>query len=98
LECYERALVLNTKLDRTWMNKGIALNALGRHEEALSSYGKAIELNPRLDQAWYLRGLTLVNVFQRYREALPYLEEAERLGSKEASETLVMCQSAVGRK
>ena len=95
LACYERALALNTKLDRTWMNKGIALNALGRHEEALNSYGKAIELNHRLDQAWFLRGSTLVNVFQRYREAVPYLEEAERLGSKEASELLAKCQSAV---
>jgi len=97
LACYERALALNPKLDRTWMNKGIALNDLGRHEGALNSYGRAIELNPRLDQAWFLRGLTLMNVFHRYREAIPYLEEAERLGSREASQTLAICQSAAGR-
>ena len=97
LACYERALSLNTKLDRAWMNKGIALNALGRHGEAMDSYGKAIELNALLDQAWFLMGLTLVNVFHSYREALPYLKEAERLGSKQASQPLAMCQSALGR-
>ena len=57
----------------------------------------AIELNPRLDHAWFLRGMTLMNVLHRYREAVPYLEEAQRLGSKEANKLLAMCQSAVGR-
>lgn len=79
------------------MNKGIALNDLGKHDEALNSYGKAIEFNPRLDQAWFLRGLTLMNVFHRYQEAIPYLQEAERLGSKEASQMLAMYQNAIAK-
>jgi tetratricopeptide (TPR) repeat protein len=93
LECYERALALNSGLDRTWMNKGIALNALGKNEEALESYSRARQINPQLDQAWFLQGLTLMNVFQRYEEALPYFVEAARLGSKEASEQLASCQT-----
>jgi tetratricopeptide (TPR) repeat protein len=95
LACYDRALALNSDLDLTWMNKGIALGALNRHDEALQCYGSAIEINPRLEQAWFLRGVTLVNAFQRYGEALPYFEEAERLGLKEARQAVASCQDAV---
>jgi tetratricopeptide (TPR) repeat protein len=98
LECYERALTLNSKLDRAWMNKGMALNALGKNEEALDSYRKAIELNTNLEQAWYLRGLTLMNVYSRYEDALPYLKEAARLGSEEARKMLALCQTSAGRR
>jgi tetratricopeptide (TPR) repeat protein len=95
--CYERALALNASLDLTWMNKGIALGALNRHDESLHCYGTAIEINPRLEQAWFLRGMTLVNAFRRYGEALPYFEEAERLGLKEAGQAVAVCQDAVGK-
>ncbi len=95
LECYEHALALNSGLDRTWMNKGIALNALGKNEAALDSYSRAIQINPKLDQAWFLRGMTLVNVFHRYEEALPFFAEAARLGLKEALEPLAACQSVL---
>jgi len=94
--CYDRALALNSGLELTWLNKGMALNALGRHEESLNCFDIALEINPRLEQAWFLRGMTLVNAFQRYREALPYLEEAERLGLKEAARALALCRNAVG--
>lgn len=93
--CYDRALRLNSALDLTWLNKGIALNALKRCDEALSCFDNAIETNPRLQQAWYLRGITLVTAFEGYREALPYLQEAERLGVKEATEALAFCQKAL---
>jgi tetratricopeptide (TPR) repeat protein len=95
LACYERALALNSRLDRTWMNKGMALNALGKNEAALQSYSRAIQINPRVGQTWYLRGLTLMNAFQRFEEAMPFFKEAARLGSKEASEQLVLCQTAL---
>ena len=98
LECYERALALNPRLDRTWMNMGMALNALGKNEAALDSYSRAIQINPKLDQAWFLRGLTLINVFHRYDEALPYFAEAARLGSKEANTPLALCQAALSRR
>ena len=98
LECYERALALNSRLDLTWMNKGMALNALGKNDAALDAYSKAAQINPQLDRAWYLRGMTLMNAFQRYEEALPYFEEAARLGLKEASEQLAWCQNALSRR
>ncbi len=98
IRCYDRALALNSNLDRTWLNKGIALGALGRHEESLTCYDHALEINPALEQAWYLKGMTQVNAFQRFREALPFLREAERLGLKEAKQAVALCQSVMGKQ
>ena len=98
IPCYERALVLNPRLDVTWLNKGMALGALKRHSEALECYGNALQINPRMEKAWFLRGMALVNGLQRYREAVPYFEEAERLGSREAKQALTFCQDALARQ
>jgi tetratricopeptide (TPR) repeat protein len=97
LDCYDHALSLNSALALTWLNKGIALDALAKHEDALQCYSTALEMNPRLEQAWFRRGMTMVNAFQLYREAVPYFEEAERLGVKEAKPALVLCQNAAAR-
>jgi tetratricopeptide (TPR) repeat protein len=97
ITCYDRALTLNSALDLTWLNRGMALGALGRHEESLACYDKALELNPALSQAWVLAGMTKVNAFRQIREALPYFQEAERLGSKEAKEALAFCQNYVSK-
>ena len=97
LACYESALSINSNLDLAWLNKGIALAAMHRYQDALACYGTAIELNPRQGQAWFLRGMTLVNGFRDYRDALPYFEEAERQGSKEATNAIAMCRQAVGQ-
>ena len=96
--CYDRALALDSDLELTWLNKGMALNALGRYEESLSCYDIVLQINPGLEQAWFLKGTTMVNAFQLYREALPYLEEAERLGLKEAAQALALCRNAVGKQ
>lgn len=93
LAAYDGALSLDSSLSLAWLNKGISLSALARLEEALQCYGTAIETGPQLAQAWFLRGATLVNSFQEYREAIPYLEEAERLGMKEARDVLAVCRN-----
>lgn len=96
--CYDRCLSINSNLDLAWLNKGIALAALRRYQDALACYGTAIELNPRQEQAWFLRGMTMVNAFQDYRDALPYFQEAERQGSKEATSAIALCRQAVGER
>jgi len=98
IPCYERALTLNPRMDIAWLNKGMALGALQKHGESFECYGKALEINPCLEQAWFLRGMTLVNGMQRYREAVPFFEEAERLGSTEAKHALSLCQDALARQ
>lgn len=92
--CYDHALALDSRISQAWLNKGIALSALKRDQDALQCYGAALEINPREKQAWFLRGITMVNAFRAYREAVPYLEEAERLGVSEAREPLAFCRKA----
>lgn len=94
LAAYDGALAVDSSLGLAWLNKGMALSALGEYEDALHCYGTAIETGPQLEQAWFLMGATMVNTFQQCREAVPYLEEAERLGVKEAKDVLAICRSA----
>ncbi len=42
--------------------------------------------------------MTQVNAFQRFREALPFLQEAERLGLKEARQAVALCQRVMGKQ
>jgi len=42
-----------------WFNKGVALAAQDKYDEALQAYDRAIELNPQDAIAWHNKGLTL---------------------------------------
>lgn len=39
--------------DDAWINEGIALDSLGKHEEAPACYDKALEINPKDDNIWF---------------------------------------------
>ncbi|MDC0834712.1 tetratricopeptide repeat protein, partial [Geitlerinema sp. CS-897] len=58
--------------------RGIALNDLGRNEEALESYDRALELKPDYYQAWGNRSSVLGNL-GRYEEALESCDRALEL-------------------
>ncbi|MDD1753963.1 MAG: tetratricopeptide repeat protein [Methanotrichaceae archaeon] len=43
-----------------WSNKGVALNAQGKYDEAMQACDKAIELDPNsADEAWNNKGIAL---------------------------------------
>ena len=44
IRCCERALSLNPSNILTWMTKGLALEKLGKHDEAKAAFAKAREL------------------------------------------------------
>ena len=56
-------------------NRGNALHALGRHDEALDSFGRAIALNPDYSEAHNNRGNALLDL-NRPAEALADYERA----------------------
>ena len=97
LGCCERALTLNPHNAQAWVNKGLTLAELQRLEEALACFERALTLDPTLEQAWFNKGVTLVNAFQRYAEALPCFEAAERLGNPQAAEGVALCQQELGQ-
>src|SRR5207253_7584466 len=45
----DQAIALNPSLAEAYYNRGNALRALKRHEEALTDYDKAFEINPGAD-------------------------------------------------
>jgi FOG: TPR repeat len=60
---------------RAWFNKGIALELIGRHGEAMRSYSKAIEIKPEYYEAWYNKGVGLALV-GKYEEAMKAYDNA----------------------
>ena len=97
LGCCERTLTLNPHNAQAWVNKGLTLAELQRLDEALTCFEHALTVDPNLEQAWFNKGVTLVNAFQRYAEALPCFEAAERLGNPQAAEGVALCQQELGQ-
>jgi Flp pilus assembly protein TadD len=44
IRCCDRSLAINPDNSLTWMTKGIALEKIGKHEEAMTAFAKAKEL------------------------------------------------------
>ena len=44
---YDKAIEIDPKYTKAWINKGNALRKLGRHEDAIVCYDRAIELDPK---------------------------------------------------
>jgi tetratricopeptide (TPR) repeat protein len=61
-----------------WYNKGIALNNLGKCDEAIKAFDKAIELNTIYEEAWNNKGIALSNM-GKYDEAINAYDEAIKL-------------------
>jgi len=69
LECYDRAIELDSYNADIWVNKGCFLGVLGRAEEALKCFNKAIEIEVQKPEAWLNKGIAL--------QELKRLEDAE---------------------
>ncbi|OPY38469.1 MAG: chaperone protein DnaJ [Methanoregula sp. PtaU1.Bin051] len=58
-----------------WYNRGLALNALGLHEEAAESFDRALEITPGDSFALAQKGAALLGL-GRYEESLVYTDKA----------------------
>jgi tetratricopeptide (TPR) repeat protein len=98
LDCYDNALELNSRDEQLWTYRGEASNHLGLVEEALDCFTNALEINPDSGRALYNKGAVLVNGFQRYQEALFYLERAQQSGFPGAAEAIAELRRALRQK
>ena len=57
MACYERALAAAPGIAELHINKGTALVALNRHEDALESFAAAIAIDPERAEAHYNQSL-----------------------------------------
>jgi Flp pilus assembly protein TadD len=53
------SIEIRTKICRIRADKGVALTAQGKHDEAIQAYNKAIQLNPQYVEAWNNKGIAL---------------------------------------
>ncbi len=72
------------ELARVWLNKGVALDDLGKYDEAIEAYDEAIRLNPNYAKAWFNKGLSLDDL-GKYDEAAKAYDEAIRLDPNNAT-------------
>jgi len=75
-----RVIELPRSADRTaglWNNKGVSLDELGRHEEAIACHDKALEIAPDSSVAWANKG-HILNTLSRYESAIVCFDEAIR--------------------
>jgi len=72
---WEKVLAINPDYHEAWYNRGVALSALGRKEEAIQSYDKAADIKPDYHEAWYNRGGALDDL-GRKEEAIQSYDKA----------------------
>jgi len=75
VEFLSQALQIKPDFVSCYSNQGIALQALGRFDEALASYDTAINIKPDYAEAYSNRGNTLKEL-QRFDEALASYDQA----------------------
>ncbi len=79
INCYEKGLALDPVGNAIiWSNKGAALLALKRGQEAVVCFDRAIALDPRDASAWNNKGCALLAIGKQ-SEAMACLQEAKRL-------------------
>ena len=56
-----------------WYNKGIALDNLGKYDEAIKAYDEAIKLDPNDAVAWNNKGVALFSLRSLMRPSKPMM-------------------------
>jgi len=74
IESFNKALELKPDFETAWCRKGVALEAIGKHEEALKSFNKALELKPKCFWLHYYQADVLSSL-KRHGEAFEELEK-----------------------
>lgn len=87
LEEVDRALRLRPDLGHAWVEKGQALYALGRIDDAVAAYTAGIEADPRNPESWLARGLVLAGV-DEFDRATADFEALQKRSSSTFATTL----------
>ena len=75
VDCYQIAVNFKPDKHEAWNNRGVALDKLGRLDDAIASYDNALEFKPDDHQAWYNRGVALGNI-GRFDDAIASYDKA----------------------
>jgi tetratricopeptide (TPR) repeat protein len=94
-------LLLKKNQNDTWSldSKGLALNELNRHDEAISNYDKSLQIDPDNTVALMNKAVTL-SFLQRYGEAIQFFDRAQKIDKsiKEAALAKSDAYKKIGRE
>ncbi len=76
-----------------WFNMGHSFGFLGRHSDVVKCCDRVLEIDPRLSQGWILKGLAFCSM-DRFHDAIPCFQEAEKLGDRSAASHIANCRMA----
>ncbi len=97
LEIFERVLAANPEIPEAWNNRGVALYALGRIEEAGESYDRCLALDPENLDAMRNKGFLLRNQ-KKLEEALQVYDSVlQKGGDAFDMESTAAVLTALGR-
>ncbi|MBU1158100.1 MAG: tetratricopeptide repeat protein [Candidatus Thermoplasmatota archaeon] len=75
LEAFDLAILVDENYDVPWRLKGVALDEMGYHEQALECYKHALELLPESDDTWFALGNCFF-ALSRYTEEIMCYDKA----------------------
>ena len=78
IDCFDKALEIDSNNVDAWNNKANALYSLGRYDEAIQCYDRALEIDEMYTNAWNNKGLALGKL-GRYDEAIQYYDRTLEL-------------------
>lgn len=78
IECYDKAIEINSNFFLAWANRGLALFNLKRYEEAIECFDKIIDIEPRDFQGYENKGKALLNL-KKNEEAIRCFDKAIEL-------------------
>lgn len=98
ISLYDHLLRLNPEHGGALSNKAGLLFAMGMAPEALAALDRAIALDPGNGMLNFNKGALLALAFQRFEEALEWLEKAQALGVAEAADAIATTREALGEQ
>ena len=85
INAFDKTIEIDSQYVPAWSNKALALNNIGKYDEAIRACDKAIEIDPQDALAWFEKGFSLNNL-GKYDKAILALDKAIELDPKFAAE------------
>ena len=82
MECYDKALEIDSRYVDAWYCKGIILNRLGKHQEAIECFDRAVKIDPAHGLSWYNMGYALSKLNRR-EEAIQCYDRALNIDQRD---------------
>ena len=83
IQCYDKAIVINSKFAMAYYVRGLANALLGNHKKAIADYDQAIALNPKHAKAYHMHGLANA-LLDNHKEAIADYDQAIALNRQDA--------------